>query len=75
MHKYDIEAQMFALIREGKLGYNAGSLQAPIVSPAPKAFDVAHALNLMLKFDEDHLDTFYTLFEWLADLVGWDDCE
>lgn len=57
LHKFDTEAQRFALIREGKLGYNTGSLQAPIVSPAPKAFDIAHALNLMPKSDEDNLDT------------------
>lgn len=42
-------------------------MQAPIVSPAPKVFDVSRALNLMPKFDEDDLDTFFTLFERLAD--------
>lgn len=50
-------------------------MQASIVSPAPKAFDVSRSLNLMPKFDEDDLDTFFTLFERLADLMGWEDCE
>lgn len=75
LRKLDIESQRFALIREGKMGCHSGNLQASIVSPAPKVFDVSRSLNLMPKFDEDDLDTFFTLFEQLADLMGWEDYE
>lgn len=61
LHKLDIEAQRFALIREGKLEYHSESLKAPIVSPAPKVFDVDSSLNLMPKFEDDDLYPFFTL--------------
>jgi len=46
LRKLDIEAQRFALIREGKLGYRSDVLQAQ-GSPAPRMFDVARSLNLL----------------------------
>lgn len=66
LRRLDVEAQRFALIREGRLG-NYDS--------TPKAFDVARALKLMPKFDDNDLDTFFNLFERLAGLMRWEDSE
>lgn len=40
-----------------------------------QGFDVARSLNLMPKFKEDELDTFFTLVERLSKLMGWKDSE
>lgn len=48
-------------------------MPSQVVSLCVQGFDVARRLGLMPKFNEDELDTFFSLSEKLANLMGWKD--
>ena len=66
--KLDLELQKLALIRSGKM--SASALNEELVS---SRFDVASNLLLLPKFNENDIDTFFCLFERVADSRGWPD--
>ena len=66
--KLDLELQKLALIRAGKM--SASALNEELVS---SRFDVASNLLLLPKFNENDIDTFFCLFERVADSRGWPD--
>ncbi|XP_060753832.1 uncharacterized protein LOC132864434 [Neoarius graeffei] len=64
LFKLDVERQRLALIERGKMP--AGT---------PGEFDVARSLKLVPKFDEAKVETFFTLFERVANAYHWPDVE
>lgn len=68
--KLDLEMQKLTLIREGKV--SAAVLNE---EPISSRFDVASNLRLLPKFNESDVETFFCLFERVADLRCWPDEE
>lgn len=59
--------QMKLEVEQGKLGLiTAGKLPADTAH-----FDISKNLRLMPKFDEKDVETFFAMFEWVADVRGW----
>lgn len=56
-----IERKRLALIEEGKIG------------SSPSHPDITKNIRLLPKFDEADVDTFFNLFERVADLYSWED--
>ncbi len=71
IRRLEVEAMRFQLIGEGKLG---GSFVGLNVS-GKKGLDVANNVKLLPKFSETDVDTFFSLFERLADVMKWPDNE
>lgn len=69
--KLEVEALRFQLIGEGKLGDSA----SVSTSSVKKGFDVANNIRLLPKFSETGVDTFFSLFERLADVMKWPENE
>lgn len=68
--KLDVDQQKLGLIKAGALP--AGALNEGVVADH---FDVTKNLRLVPKFDEKDLETFFILFERVADDRGWPDEE
>lgn len=64
--KLDVELQKLALIKDGKL--SARSLNEESIT---STFDIASNLRLMPQFNEQDVETFFCLFERVADSRGW----
>lgn len=64
IHKLEVEVLRFQLISEGKLG-NGGAASPEI------GCDVSSNIRLLPKFNEDDVDTFFSLFERLANMMKW----
>ncbi len=71
IRRLEVEAMRFQLIGEGKLG---GSFVGLNVS-GKKGLDVASNGKLLPKFSETDVDTFFSLFERLADVNKWPENE
>lgn len=71
IRRLEVEAMRFQLIGEGKLG---GSFVGLNVS-GKKVLDVANNVKLLPKFSETDVDTFFSLFEHLADVMKWPENE
>lgn len=64
IRKSEVEVLRFQLISEGKLG-NGGAASPEI------GCDVSSNIRLLPKFNEDDVDTFFSLFERLANMMKW----
>lgn len=71
IRKLEVEALRFQLIGEGKIGDSTSGL----TSSVRKGLDVANNIRLIPKFSETDVDTFFSLFERLADVMKWPDTE
>ena len=63
------------LIRDGKLTSELEAEAASVSGAVPHSCDMGANLRLLLKFNERDPDTFYTLFECIADARGWQDVD
>lgn len=68
--KLEVEQQKLGLIKAGALSADTGKEGATAAH-----FDVTKNLRLVPKFDERDVDTFFALFERVADFRGWPDEE
>ena len=68
--KLDVEMQKLALIKDGKM-----SASALDEEPFRPRFDVASNLRLLPRFNENEIETFFCLFERVADSRCWPDDE
>ena len=66
--KLDLELQKLALIKEGKISASALNGQT-----TGSRFDVVSNLRLLPKFNENDVETFFCLFERVADSRSWPD--
>lgn len=62
-------------MREGKVSIGSTAEIGGSLGVAPGNFDVAANLRLAPKFNERDPDTFFTLFERVADARNWPDCD
>ena len=65
--KLEVEQNKLGLISEGKLPVGAVREES--------GFDVIKNLRLMPKFEEKDVETFFAMFERVADVRGWPDEE
>lgn len=72
--KLELEQYKLHLIREGKLIEGSGREILGSSEPHSK-FDIGISLRLLPKFNERDPDTFFSLFERVADTCGWPDME
>lgn len=72
--KLELEQYRLDLIKAGKLAGNA-VLNEPEPSTSPKTFDLVANLRLVPKFDERDPDTFFCLFERVANGRGWPEAD
>lgn len=70
MAKLEIEAKRLQLVDEGKL-----KSDSPGLSPAAPKFHIASNLKLVPPFNERDLDSFFSLFERVADAQAWPSTE
>ena len=71
--KLGLQQYRLDLIKAGMIVGNAegsGSSEEPATAQV-KGFDVVRNLRLIPKFDEKDPDTFFILFERVADMRGW----
>jgi len=74
--KLDMEQQRLDLMKEGKgKMWRVGDLDDVVESGSPSNFNVAANLRLMPLFDEEDVDTFFVLFERVADKQKWPETE
>lgn len=69
--KLDVERQRLALIREGKLEGEALRADRPAMVSMKQ--DDLSDLRLVPRFNEENPETFFSLFERLAEVRGWAD--
>lgn len=70
--KLEMEHLWVQLMREGKVSIGSAAEIGGSLGVAPGNFDVAANLPL---FNERDPDTFFTLFERVADARNWPDCD
>ncbi|KAL2086041.1 hypothetical protein ACEWY4_017100 [Coilia grayii] len=70
MAKLEVEAKRLQLLSDGKL-----RPESPDASAATPKFHMASNLKLMPPFNEHDLDSFFNLFERVADAQEWPDTE
>ncbi|XP_057193623.1 uncharacterized protein LOC130556536 [Triplophysa rosa] len=69
--RLDLERYKLDLINEGKISKEAKRLSIEGSEHECIDFDVATNLRLVPKFDEREIETFFSLFERLANATGW----
>lgn len=71
----EIQQCKLDLIRDGNLLGESGAEDASFSGVALCSFDVGANLRLVPKFNEKDPDTFFTLFERIADVKEWPDAD
>lgn len=75
MKKLKLEEYKLTLIQDDKMAVGSGSNDSSLSPESPQCFDVAGNLCLVPKFCERDPDTFFSLFEHVADSRGWPDSQ
>ncbi|XP_035806767.2 uncharacterized protein LOC118470711 [Amphiprion ocellaris] len=70
LKKLELEERMLSLRSAGVVGQTPGGSSGP-----PPSFDVSMNLRLVSQFCEGDTDTFFSLFERVAETRGWSDAE
>lgn len=76
--KLEIQQQHLDLMKEGKIRVSSNVEDVHDFGgsdPSRSTFNVATNLRLMPLFNEEDVDTFFVLFERVADSQGWPDAE